>query len=158
MASLSFTVRITPPDAHAASMGQLKDFVESGDFSEALKKASGVMERSIGTTFDSGGRPSWTPLSPVTVARKGNSTILVESGNLRKSATRPWLIKPRNMRLRVNRSRGGFNIARAHMTGTSKMQQDPTWHSTQKILVILSVSSQSLLTVKWTNCLTNYDY
>ena len=125
MASLSFTVRITPPDAHAASMGQLKDFVESGDFSEALKKASGVMERSIGTTFDSGGRPSWTPLSPVTVARKGNSTIFVESGNLRKSPTRPWLIKPRNMRLRVNRSRGGFNIARAHMTGTSKMPARP---------------------------------
>lgn len=45
-----------------------------------------VINPSIATNFAVGGRPPWTPLSPLTVFKKGHATILIESGRLAKVA------------------------------------------------------------------------
>lgn len=63
------------------------DVVERGA-SDALDEAGREMVDRIEQSFDRGrdalGRP-WTPLSPETIRRKGNDTILVDSGDLRDS-------------------------------------------------------------------------
>lgn len=54
-------------------------------FKEPLKRSvQQVMIPSIQLNFIMGGRPPWEPLSEQTVARKGNSKILIDSGALAK--------------------------------------------------------------------------
>ena len=54
-----------------------------GDLSPALARAGELVVSSVMQNFAAQGRPErWRPLSPATVRRKGNDTILVDSGRL----------------------------------------------------------------------------
>lgn len=79
----------------------------------------------FGQARDSGGSP-WPPLSPVTVAAKGHSTILVDSGALRASLTQPG--GPNNVAAASHRGLifgTADHKAGYHQTGTSKMPARP---------------------------------
>ena len=52
-----------------------------------LEKVGMMAERQIGEAFRTGGFGTWQPLSPVTVARKGSSGILIDTGQLQRSIT-----------------------------------------------------------------------
>lgn len=55
-------------------------------FKEPLQKSiKDVMIPSIRKNFDAGGRPTWSPLAPSTLAAKSGSGILIETGALRKT-------------------------------------------------------------------------
>ena len=60
------------------------------DFKPALKQiAQEVIAPSTTENFGAGGRPSWVPLAPFTIAKKGHSKILIDSGALQQAATDP---------------------------------------------------------------------
>lgn len=54
-------------------------------FKRPLKKSALLMKKSIGKNFAVGGRPPWQALSDNTIAKKGHSTILVDTGQLKNS-------------------------------------------------------------------------
>jgi phage gpG-like protein len=59
--------------------------VDIRSFRVPLKRAvKEVMIPSIRKNFDAGGRPAWTPLADATIERKGNNSILINSGALRR--------------------------------------------------------------------------
>lgn len=64
-------------------------------FKEPLTRSvKEVIIPSIGTNFDVGGRPAWAPLADFTIANKGSSAPLIDTGKLLNAATalRAWTI------------------------------------------------------------------
>lgn len=76
-------VIITPPPGVLET--NYREFgLDVRSFREPLKRSvQQVMAPSFAKNFDLGGRPSWEPLSPETVKKKGNATILVDTGKLK---------------------------------------------------------------------------
>lgn len=72
--------------------GQIEADAESIDLEPTLTAELGVLEKLHEDYFfdaaDPGGN-SWPPLAPSTVAAKGHSTILIDSGRLLASLTQP---------------------------------------------------------------------
>jgi phage gpG-like protein len=52
-----------------------------------LERLASHLRRKEEELFESGGAGRWEPLAPTTIARKGSSTILVDTGALRDSLT-----------------------------------------------------------------------
>ena len=60
------------------------------DFEPTMKKMLPVLEAGEASAFANESTPggaAWKPLAPATVARKGHSKILIETGRLKKSLT-----------------------------------------------------------------------
>ena len=83
-----------------STLGRTQEAINKGK-SKALRLSGLHMLRSIDTNFRAGGRPAWAPLKVATIARKGQSTILVQSGRLRKSVTRTSSMKQSENELRI---------------------------------------------------------
>lgn len=81
---VSWTFDFSPSVAIQA--GGIRKFAKDvGDFRVPLTlSVKTVMQPSIRRNFNSGGRPSWDPLSEDTIrAKGGDARILIDSGNLR---------------------------------------------------------------------------
>jgi len=83
-----------------------------------------VMIPSVHENFLAGGRPSWDPLAPGTVAQKKNESILIETGNLLDVAISPytWVITATQGEGEVSvSSLPGAEYGYYHSTGTRFM-------------------------------------
>lgn len=49
-----------------------------------MQDVAAMLAKQADAQFDKGG-PGWQPLAPSTIARKGHATILIDSGDMRKS-------------------------------------------------------------------------
>lgn len=67
------------------------DAFEGADLTPVMREAMADLQalhtEAFAGQYDPNSGAAWTPLSPLTVAAKGHSTILVESGRLRASLT-----------------------------------------------------------------------
>jgi phage gpG-like protein len=104
----------------------LEEFADSfKSMREPLKRSiQKVLAPSFQKNFDVGGRPSWEPLDEDTLARKGNSSILVDTGLLRTVAGQLnlWTIDGiEGMAYIDDMPRAEYGMF--HQDGTSKMPQ-----------------------------------
>jgi len=67
------------------------------DYRAPLQRASKYINMKTAQSFRYGGaETAWKPLSPITIAKKGSSVILVDTGLLRSDAVNPNVSYPTN--------------------------------------------------------------
>lgn len=75
------------PKVVATQFYQLAGDVDVRSLKEPLKRSiQQVIAPAFRDNFAAGGRPKWTPLADATVRKKGDNTVLVRSGKLKKRA------------------------------------------------------------------------
>ena len=67
--------------------GKINKAIEMADVARAYAILGIAAEKVIQEAFATGGNGSWPKLKSMTIARKGSSAILIDSGQLRKSIT-----------------------------------------------------------------------
>ena len=67
--------------------GKINKAIEMADVARAYAILGIAAEKVIQEGFASGGYGAWPKLKPMTIARKGSSAILIDSGQLRKAIT-----------------------------------------------------------------------
>ena len=61
--------------------------IAQGKIKSVFKLLGIKAEEIIQSAFDSGGFGKWTPLKPQTIKRKGSASVLIDTGQLRRSIT-----------------------------------------------------------------------
>ncbi len=65
----------------------VKEAIERKDYKAVFKLLGALAEGYVQKAFESSGYGQWAPNSPTTVARKGSSKPLIDTGQLRRSIT-----------------------------------------------------------------------
>jgi phage gpG-like protein len=72
---------------NAMGSSSVKTAFAKGDYERVYKLLGIKAEEIVQDAFSSGGFGAWSPLKPATIARKGSSSILQDTNELRRSIT-----------------------------------------------------------------------
>lgn len=72
-------------EAHVFNKRTVDEIVSEKSMKPLLKRIGSIAHEVVMEAFDTGGYGNWRALSPVTIALKGNDTILIETFQLKDS-------------------------------------------------------------------------
>ena len=113
---------------------KLQEKVKDGPGLEVMTNVGQAAMEDIEERFRTRGYGTWVPLSPVTIARKGHDTILVDTGNMRGSV---GISTVTSKSVTVTVPYGGKDndvaIPIVHQLGTGKVPQRKIVENTQQL-------------------------
>ena len=78
-------VTVTGADRMDQQLEKISQALQDGPGLDRMTEVGQAAMADVDARFDTAGYGTWVPLSPITIARKGHDTILIDTGNMRAS-------------------------------------------------------------------------